>query len=136
MILTEIDEDSIKLRKDIGIAVEIFLNKRNKKFNAIILQSLEPTQVVNSFKEKIKHYHRIKSLNEYWSIVQMEKLTIEDLQSDKLLIIVTKSNSNIGIINHSCRDLIILNFVYGNTCDGREFYLNYILKQIDLRIKE
>ena len=54
MILTEIDEDSIKLRKDIGIAVEIFLNKRNKKFNAIILQSLEPTQVVNSFKEKIK----------------------------------------------------------------------------------
>lgn len=136
MIVSEIDQKSIKLCKDINIAAEIFLDKKNKKFNAIILQSLEPTQIVNLFTEKIKHYNGIKSLNEYWSVVQMEKLTIEDLQSDKLLIILTTYPTNMAILNYSYRNIIVLNFVYGNTCDGSDFYLNFILKQIDLRIKE
>lgn len=136
MIVSEIDQKSIKLCKDINIAAEIFLDKKNKKFNAIILQSLEPTKIVNLFTEKIKHYNGIKSLNEYWSVVQMEKLTIEDLQSDKLLIILTTYPTNMAILNYSYRNVIVLNFVYGNTCDGSNFYLNFMLKQIDLRIKE
>lgn len=128
MIIAEIDMQSLRLCKNIRKAAKTFLNQDEKdQCKLIVLQSLKPQLIKSILLDRLSHYNVV--VKDY-EIIPLQQLTKIDLQKSKLTIITTKYKELIENLRCLNRDILVIDFVYGNLIDGSEFYIDLMVRNI------
>lgn len=128
VIIAEIDMQSLQLCNNIRKATKTFLNSCGKdECELIVLQSFNPQIIKSILLDRLSHYDVV--VKDY-EIIPLHQLTNADLQKNQLSIITTKYKESIENLRYLNRDILVINFVYGNLIDRTDFYIDLMVQNI------
>lgn len=128
MSVTEVDIQSLQLCNNLKKVSKNFLNScGNHECELIVFQSLKPQLIKSMLVDRLSYYDVV--VKDY-EIISLHQLSNVDLQKNELIIITSKYNESLEKLRYLNRDILVINFVYGNLLDGTEYYINLMVQNI------